>query len=303
MAELITSPMPSNPLFQNITGKQFGEWTVLSYAGKYCWNCKCSCGIIKQVARCNLGRNRSNRCEQCRRNKGGGGPALRAKDGRHEYPNEFRSWRAMRRRCKDDPFYVNRGITVCNRWQKSFTAFLEDMGPKPSPDHSIDRFPDTWGNYEPGNCRWATDTEQANNKTNSVFVTANGQTKTLIDWSRTTGVNGRTLKRMVSRGVPPEKAILVPKRKMTERFLTMNGRTLPVREWSKITGLSYSLIVHRIDRRYSVEHLFDPPHPRKPVNDSTKIHSTQTKPLVQHMKTALDWVNSPTPRSPFPPLL
>ena len=79
---------------------------------------------------------------------------------------EYRIWQGMKARCenKSDPLYGGRNIKVCERWKKSFSAFLTDIGRRPSPKHSIDRFPDMNGNYELGNCRWATPVEQANNR-------------------------------------------------------------------------------------------------------------------------------------------
>lgn len=79
------------------------------------------------------------------------------------------SWRAMIERCSNPrhigfKYYGGRGVTVCDRWRASFADFLADMGTKPTPRHSIDRYPNAAGNYEPSNCRWATPGEQRANQ-------------------------------------------------------------------------------------------------------------------------------------------
>jgi hypothetical protein len=88
--------------------------------------------------------------------------------------------------------YGGRGITVCEHWNE-FENFFADMGPKPSPEHEIDRYPNNDGNYEPGNCRWATRTQQTNNTRVNRLLTVDGQTMTVSEWAREANIHPSAL--------------------------------------------------------------------------------------------------------------
>lgn len=104
--------------------------------------------------------------------------------------------------------YGGRGITMCERW-KSFENFLADMGERPSRQHTIDRI-DNNGNYEPGNCRWATPRQQLTNKRNNVRLTFNGETMTLMEWSERYNLLFETLRGRLKRGWSVEDALTRP---------------------------------------------------------------------------------------------
>lgn len=156
------------PAFVDLTGRRFGRLAVISRAPNDArnvvrWHCECDCGETISAYRGNLLRAKTTSCgcfftEQ-----------LRARVTTHGKTKSrtYRSWAAMIARCTNpsEPGYANyggRGIGVCDRWRK-FENFLADMGERP-PELSLDRYPDHNGNYEPGNCRWATWVQQQRNK-------------------------------------------------------------------------------------------------------------------------------------------
>lgn len=123
-------------------------------------------------------------------------------------------WYSIISRChrvKDRGYarYGGRGIEVCQRWRDSYDAFVEDMGPRPSPEHTLDRI-DNDGGYNPLNCRWANYTEQANNKRNSFFLTHAGETLTVSQWAVRLGVTKSAILNRLKRGLSEAETLSRP---------------------------------------------------------------------------------------------
>lgn len=122
---------------------------------------------------------------------------LREQHGLRNTP-EYRLWSNIKTRCynpsgQDYKWYGERGIKMDEKWKKSFSAFLKDIGHRPTPKHTFDRI-DSNGNYEPRNTRWATWKEQQNNRRDNHLITLNGKTQTLAKWSEDTGIGEATLR-------------------------------------------------------------------------------------------------------------
>lgn len=114
----------------------------------------------------------------------------------HRSP-EYVSWQAMLARCLDPrhksfPNYGGRGIQVCSRWLNSFADFYQDMGDRPTPTTSLER-EDPNGDYEPGNCRWATPKEQGRNRRNNIRIAARGKVQAASEWAEDLGVTANSL--------------------------------------------------------------------------------------------------------------
>ncbi len=141
----------------------------------------------------------------------------------------------MRQRCcnpNDSGFarYGGRGIRVCERWG-SFELFLADMGERPSSDYSLDRI-DRDGNYEPGNCRWATTIEQARNKSNNVHLVVNGESKTMAEWAESSPVTVGAIAYRLRMGWSPEDAVSLPAGARGDGKLQA-GHQVTVQRWAR----------------------------------------------------------------------
>ena len=151
----------------DLTDRQFGCWTVIARAhsrlGKVRWLCRCACGAELTVAASALLQGTSKSCGCLKLST----RAWNFKHGESSGSAEYDAWLHMRQRCLNPKSrvyerYGGRGITICERWLDSFEAFLADMGRKPSARRSLDSI-DNNGDYEPGNCRWATARQQNGN--------------------------------------------------------------------------------------------------------------------------------------------
>jgi hypothetical protein len=156
----------------NLKGRMFGDLTVLfllpkRHKRKRMWMCRCSCGTTLAVRHDYLLHTNNPKTHCGCKNRGL--PTL--------HPQEYHIWSSMNQRCSVPTHvsfkqYGGRGIKVCLEWADKvtgFEAFLEYMGKRPSPQHTLDRL-DPDGNYEPGNVQWKTMKEQNRNKRQSIFI-------------------------------------------------------------------------------------------------------------------------------------
>ena len=191
-------PHPACKNFNDLTGKVYDLLMVLGYAGSDkwwngLWFCRCICGNVKAITTVRLTGTRPH-------TKSCGCFQANFKHGhtKHNSPStpEYSAWEGMNQRCSNPNThrydrYGGRGITICGRWrgEHGFQNFFSDIGLRPSPGHSLDRWPDPNGNYEPNNVRWATQAEQNRNRSGNHNITFQGETMCVTDWAKRLGLS------------------------------------------------------------------------------------------------------------------
>jgi len=212
-------------------GQRFGRLVVIAEVEHHLrWRVRCDCGVEKNVLHTSLNRDNTRSCGCLHRDQ------MSARNKKHGQSGatktvEYRAWLHATQRCynpKDRKFpsHGGRGITVCERWRTSFTAFFEDMGLRPPDKTSIDRIDNDLGYWcgkpecvECGplgrspNCRWATAKEQARNTRRNRFLVAFGRRMMIEEWAAEKGMNYRTLTTRLASGLEAEEALSRPIRK------------------------------------------------------------------------------------------
>jgi hypothetical protein len=210
-----------------MAGEWFGRWLVMSRSennshGRSMWLCRCNCGTERAVSGKDLRNGKSVSCGCIKIGlKKKHGDAI---SGCHA--PEYDIWCGMRQRCENPncnvyKHYGGRGIKVCERWQ-DYPNFLADMGRRPSPDHSIDRYPNNDGDYEPSNCRWAMQSEQVGNRrflgtVRTRWVHFRGRKITMTEACKEMGIAVKTVKFRLSKGWDIDRALTEPPDKRFSR--------------------------------------------------------------------------------------
>jgi hypothetical protein len=227
-------------------GDEFNHLTVVCVMARTRTLCRCRCGELTEAGLSLLHKGLKKSC-------GCTNPGS-TKHGMSDTP-EFHTYMTMRARCyrsnmKQYANYGGRGIKVCDRWLASFESFYEDMGPRPTARHSLDRI-DVNGDYEPGNVRWATDDVQARNKRDNRLITAFGRTQCITDWANECGLSSGVIASRIKRGWAISVAVSTPSTKasgMSARPIEIDGVAHTAAEWAAIAGVSDTTIYKRLKK-------------------------------------------------------
>lgn len=233
------------PAKLDLTGQTFNKLTVIKEAprvasNKSRWYCRCECGNEIAVHTMHL---RSGHTKSCGCIPRQNSDRVMNEEGEMVRPDGYHSWKAIQSRCysKSDssyPRYGGAGITMCDRWRgkDGLKNFLADMGPRPSPEHSVGRI-DWRGNYCPENCEWQDHIEQGRNKKNTYWLTLGNKTQGVRDWERELGLAVGGLRARLRRGWPLEQALTLPGMSPKKKRSQLKAETASVRYIDQWAGV------------------------------------------------------------------
>lgn len=256
----------------NLTGKVFGRLTVLyrdnRTLNKVTWVCLCACGNTKSLPSAYLVHGGTKSCG-CLASE-----LTILRNTTHSKSNtpEYLIWSTMKSRCSNENVssyhrYGGRGIKVCERWLNSFENFYEDMGPRPTNEHSIERRNGNKG-YAPDNCYWATQMEQAQNRCSVRRFDYEGKSLTLTEIAQITGKDRTTLNSRVAAGKSLEEALSKEKKPYL-----YNGKMMSLKEVADAMGVTYKTLHTRIRRGWTFEEATAKPIQEYPVVTKRVVES------------------------------
>ncbi len=249
---------------QDFIGRRFGRLVVLSFIGlrqagtknrRRFWECLCDCGeIIERHTQClTSGNTKSCGCLKRHQDKSRKRPIKHGMNGTSEY----HCWQGMLARCHNTNhrvyhYYGARGILVCQRWQDSFQNFIDDLGRKPSPKHTLERIDNNLG-YSPENCCWATMKEQSQNKRNSRLITHGGKTMCFHAWEQALNFSPGLIRWRLKHNWSIQEIMTTPAAPHQIRFLTFQGKTMRPAAWERHLGLKRCTLKYRLKAGWPLE--------------------------------------------------
>lgn len=254
--------------FKDITGQHFGRLTAIKYMGDRKWLFRCDCGNEKIIRTYAVKSGRTQSCGCYMRERINEACTTHNMTGTKLY----HIYASMKQRCFNENQaeyhrYGGRGITMCEEWlgKNGFQKFSEwaySTGYDENAERgecTIDRINND-GNYEPSNCRWITQKEQQNNKSEPQVVIC-GESHSMKEWSKITGLSITTIRGRMKEGWKEEEILSVPQERETRvihsksQKITYNGETHTIVEWAKILGVSNNVLTERVRRGYTDEEI------------------------------------------------
>ncbi|NTJ46849.1 hypothetical protein G6K93_07455 [Agrobacterium rhizogenes] len=245
---MIYAKKPTGPKFEDLTGQRFGIATVTGYLGKQgiksLWEYRCDCGFVGSTASANMKIKKS--CGCLHRASLSARQRTHGETVKNRRSTEYVIWADMIDRCENPKCehfkdYGARGIRICRRWKTSVANFIEDMGRRPSRNHSIDRINNN-GNYEPGNCRWATWKQQQRNRTGLHLIRWDDETITLQEACDRVSLKDVTVHGRLRRGWSLQDALRKPPIRsgknsdLTDAIIADIGKTSRINQGLALAG-------------------------------------------------------------------
>lgn len=238
----------------DLAGKTFGYLTAIKRVANNkhrnaMWLCRCCCGNVKVVSAQNL---RKGDVKSCGCKKSEMISNSRTKHGMKHTPT-YGSWLAMKKRCNNptcDHYYNYgaKGIKVCEEWNSSFVSFLRDMGERPE-GKTLDRIDNSKGYYKE-NCKWSTDEQQRENRTDNCMIKYNGKTQTCKQWSKETGIKYDILNDRFHRGDRGDRLFRPEKSpRISSVCVEYKGKSYGLAEFSRLMGVKYYKLYYCVHNR------------------------------------------------------